>query len=396
MRGLLGRAALLLVLAGACSSIRPSVPPFREAPPKTIAVLPLEGDLAPRGRAIVRRLVGGLLADRGYVRIDDEIVDAELAAAGLAPWNSRWVPDDTTLASLARRLGAGALLVGEDFQDSSLQAGVFYRRGLSGRFRWFDGASGATLWSTEVGRSTTGGVALQSGQVLKALSETVASGSEDRFVRLAAAIALDFTDAVPAHPSATELGERPTVESVRFVAERRALVAGDMLDLEARGTPGGRARADLAGLAMELPLAETSPGTYRARARIDAGMGVAGGPVTVTIYDRFGRASAPRSSAESLAIDAPRLDPPSEVVVESLVARRRLRIRWSESPGAAGYSVARITEGAPESIAVARGAVELEDTVPDPARTVVYAVSAHSASGCFGPPAVSAVVELAP
>jgi len=390
------RALPLVILAalslGACSSA-PKVPPFAGTPPKRIVLLPFEGSLSVRGRAALRRLLGSFLVDRQYIKIDDEIVDTRVAQMGWRPWERGWIPDDASLAGVARALGAGAVVVGQDLRDESVSAGILYRRGVYGTVRWIDAATAKTLWSVEVGSSRTGGVALESGQVLKALSETVESSSDDAFVRLAAKLAFELAEAVPAHPESSEVAVRPQIAQVSAQPGDGVLRPGDMLTLRVNGTPGGRARASFAGIPGAVPLAESEPGVYATSVKILPGMGVAQGPVIATVYDVTGQPSEPRSSPTPVRIDAPRVDSPSEFTASVEPGTRRVRLAWKSAPGAVRYSVARIAGGPPVTLD-AGAAQEWVDTVPAGPSQATYAVAGAGASGLFGPPSATVVVNL--
>jgi hypothetical protein len=397
-----GILTLALASAAACSAATKVVQPLEGEPPSTIAVLPPEGTLSSRSKAILRGLLGSLLADRNYAKLDDEIVDSRLASAGYSPWNPDWLPADEALASFGRSIGAEGLVLAEDFVDDRFSAGVVFRRGLTGTLRLLDARTGKTVWKAEVGSSDSGGVLLESGQVIRALSETIESGGEEAFGHLAANLALDAAEAFPPNSRPRRIPERPRVETVRVTrlgasaSPPDLLVAGDTLEIVARGSAAARGRASIAGLAGDLPLVEEEPGAYRGRLRIEAGHGQGSGPVVVTLYDAFGNTSAPARSGSTWSLFAPRLDPPSSLTATVADGdRRRVRVRWEASPGAAAYLVARVSGGDPVTIE-AGARLELEDVVPAEASVAFYVVSARSAAGAVGPPSAAASVRLEP
>jgi hypothetical protein len=402
----LSSLAAWLALAGAidltaCAASTKLVQPLEGTPPGTIVVLPMDGDLSPRARAIVRRLLGSLIADRKYAKLDDELVDSRLAVAGHAPWNARWLPKDDALAAFGRTLAADALIVGEEFQDSRLSAGIFFRRGLTGRLRLIDSRSGKTIWSADVGSSSSGGLLTGSGQVIKALSETVEAGSEETFARLAASLALDAAETLPENPRPSEAPPPPRVSKVSVVRLRELhgdeaqLAAGDVVQIESIGTPGCRARASLGGGGVGVPLVEAAPGMYRAQVRIEPGQD-GDGPAVATLYDAFGRASEPRRTEAAWQIRSPRLDPPAGVKAELSNARsRRVRVRWEPVPGASGYLIARLGGGAPVTLEPT-DRLEIEEVVPAGSTEVAYVVSARSAAGTVGPPSAAVPVSVSP
>ncbi|HKD99488.1 MAG TPA: hypothetical protein VKE69_00645 [Planctomycetota bacterium] len=389
-------AASAALLAIACSSGARVTRELRGEAPATVAVLPIEGTLSPRAREILRRLVGSFVQGRNYAKLEDEAIDARLAAAGYAPWNPKWLPSDADLAKFARSAGADAVVVGDRFDDTRFSAGVFFQRGLTGRLRVVRARDAETIWSADVGSSSSGGLLLGSGQAIRAVSETVEAGSEATFGRLAAGLALDAIDLLPQHPKEMEVRARPVITDLKVKralelhADGGPLAAGDVVEIEATGTPGARARASIAGRTGDVPLPETAPGVYRGLVPIEPGSGTGSGPAVVVLYDAYGSVSEPRRSTESWTIDSPRLDPPTGVRADA--KGRSVRVQWDSIPGAAGYTVVRAVDASPTQLD-AGIATELVDEVPAGARDVFYVVAARSASRRFGP--TSAPVHVA-
>lgn len=392
------RAALgaLLPLLAACAASAKLTTPLQGPPPATIAVLPLEGgDLPPRARVILRRAIGSFLEDRRYAQLDDGFVDQQLALAGLMPWKPAWAPGDARLAEIGRTMAADALVVAEGFEDSRFSAGVFFRRGLGGRVRMIDARSGATVWSVDAASSDSGGLLTGSGQAIKALSATFNAGSDAAFARLAIALAIDVAEKLPENPNPMEVRPRPAVDAVAVrSAAGEALTAGDVVEIEARGTPRSRAAATIAGRVRDYPLVEVAPGVYQARVRLEPGAGEGEGPATVALRDSYGSTSSPRRSETSVAIFAPRLEVPGGLAAE-IVDReaRRVRLRWSPAPGASGYAVVRNTGGMPVTTKV-DGRIEFQDQVPSTRGSVTYFVSAISPSGAMSAPSSPLVVPF--
>ena len=76
------------------------------------------------------------------------------------------------------------------------------------------------------------------------------------------------------------------------------LKAGDAFTVTLRGTPGGKATFDLGAYATNLPMTESSPGTYVARYTIPAGVNF--GRTTVYGHLSVGGVDAPRAEAAQL------------------------------------------------------------------------------------------------
>ncbi|MFN0206147.1 MAG: hypothetical protein ACKVS6_07515 [Planctomycetota bacterium] len=385
--------ALLLLLSTACRSAPKEFPKFEGQPPATIAVLPIDGSLPPRSSTILRNLMGAFLTERQYSKLDDEFVDAELARSGYSPWNGRWLPGDAELAAFGRSVGVDALVVISGFEDKGFSAAVFYRRGLTGTVRWLDTRNARTLWSADLSASRSGGLLLESGQALKAVSQTVQAGSEESFFRLAASVSRELAEAVPENKNPGALQMRPRVESVSLSSQER-LGPGVVWRVEARGTPRARGIATVDGLAGGFPLVETAPGIYNGTYRVEAGWGEAKGRVNVVLYNSFGDPSETKSSDSMLYVSAVRLDSPRDVRAEVAdAASRKVRVAWSPVAGAAAYDFVRLGTSAPFSVVV--NTTHYEDTIPAGEGSVFYAVSARTSAGNSGPASAPITIALA-
>jgi len=377
-------SAVLSCIVTACGSTSRVTKPLQGTPPATIAVLPLQGgNLTRRGREIVRRVLGSALQYRRYTILDDEFVDEQLALAGHQPWLTDWLPPDAELARFGHGLGVDAILVSEGFQDSSIDAGVFYRRGLEGHLRLLDVASAETFWSVDAGTSASGGALIGSGQIVKALIETAEAGSEATFVRHASGIALDVMDLIP-ESAEREPRQRPQVSAVslRTTGRDATLRPDDRIEVEAHATPRGRATATVGGRLVDYPLVEVADGVYRGSIRIEPGTGDGTGPATVAVVDAFGNASESRQSEASVAFIAPRVEPPAGLAA-TVVDRdhRRVRLSWQAVAGAKEYLVFRsVPSGASRTLAPV-AATEVFDLVPEAETSAVYFVQARLGPG---------------
>lgn len=390
-------AALALALgAGACSIAKDRFPGFRSAPPRTFAVLAPEGTFPERGREIFRRILGTCLAERQYQKLDDAIVDAALTRAGFLPGEERWIPADADLVSAGRTLGADALVLLTGFEDTSVSAAVLYQRGIAGHLRILDVRSGATLWSTDVSTSRLGGLAVESGQVIKALEHNSENGSELAFVRLASSIAHEIAAEIPEGTAPAELQARPTIDGLEVAFDGDRLVPGIEWIATVRGTPRGRAVIGFADLPHEFPLVEESPGLYRGRYRVLPGWGTTKGSFRAVLYDAFGDASRVQVLARVDVVEAPRLDPPgrpSAALADA--AERRVTLTWEPARGVTSYQVVRMGRGAPVSFVIETG-TEFEDRVPSSEERVTYLVSSRSRGGAVGPSSAPVSVEWKP
>lgn len=324
------RLALLLAVLGGTSEVlaSPQNPSAAQAP-KRVVVLPVDGDgsLDSGARELLRSRLGGLLAAAGYDVIDDERADGELTRAGLQPWKPAWLPSTEALAKLVRRLDADGAVVLSGFRASSTQALVYADRGIEGHVALLDVRSLRSVAKKAVSAKRSSGVIVDSGQIVKAIGETAQNGSDQVLAALVIKAALEAAEAMPAPPKrGPATASRPKVDSVevrRGDGSRRsdrALAAGDSVEIEARGTRGGRARASLPGYPGAIPLSEDpATGVYRGRLHIEKGSGEGMGEVVVSIYDSAGRASEPRASDSAWRLAAPRIDRSSSGVPVAVV-----------------------------------------------------------------------------
>lgn len=384
---------IMTALVFSCKS-RAAFPKLSGEAPRTVAVLPVEGTLQIRARSILRRLVGTFLADKQYYKLDDEYLDGELARAGWRPWDEAWIPSDAELAHFGKKAGADALLILTGFEDDRVSAAVFYKRGLAGTVKWFDVRSGSVIWSAPVSASRSGGVLLESGQIIKAVADTAAASGEEQFIKLAAVVALDIVNDLPAGAATAELRERPNVTEITLVS-KADLRAGDTLQIQARGTRRSRGVARVGGTNLQFPLHESAPGVYVGSLRIEPGAGGKAGPVSVVLFDDRGDASEQKLTKESINIVAPRVDPPARVRVDVAAGGNlKYKISWDAVAGAQNYEVVRLGPGGPVSFTIIN-ATTFEDEPPAGVAPASYAVSARTESGILGPPSAAALVAPA-
>lgn len=382
----------LLATGVSCKNVSVKHKEFEGFSPRTVAVLPADGTLPERGRRVLRNLIGSFLQEKQYIKIDDAFVDMELAKAGFEPWREGWIPNDAAIYQFGRALGADAVLCLSGFEDQRFSAGVLYRRGLAGMLRWMDTKTEKIIFTSDLSASKTGGLALESGQVLKAISNTTENGGEEQFARLAASVAFDFINSIPDAKITSELAGRPVVQSLQLKGND-IIYAGQTWGVELRGTPRSRGMVMIEGCPGEYPLHEISPGLYTGEFRADAGLGEVNATISAVLFSLTGDPSEPKNGG-TLRISAPRLDPPNSVNVSILDAtKRETRVVWNSVPGAKGYDVVRLGGEAPMVISGVKGN-EWIDTVPLGIDSVSYAVCAKSESGISGPPSAQAFAIL--
>lgn len=163
------RAPLLpfLLLAAGCSSgltYRLDSGP----PPRTVAVLPFAGQAQLAELDAARALVLLRLRGRGLDVVADDVTDRCLAEHGWLADPSRYDPVAVDAGTVCAALGVDAVLCGTGFHDSSFNLLLVRRHGYSGELALLR-ADGSDWWHASHTAAATGGLLLQSGQVLTEL-----------------------------------------------------------------------------------------------------------------------------------------------------------------------------------------------------------------------------------
>jgi hypothetical protein len=350
----------------------------------TVAVLPVEGTIPARGRMVLRELVRSLLQDKHYATIDPAYLDSELARAGIQPWNERWFPGVDPLLAVAKRCGADAIVRLYDVEDDRVSAGVYYRRGLVGKLSWIDRSTKGELFHYDFSAAKSGGVFLESGQIVKAIAHTTANGSEEQFAELAAEALLDVLEPLPESARPAVLRTRPVISDF-VLSSTGDLAPGSRWSVEVKGTPGCRGAILVSGLPWgELPLHESEPGLYKNEFRVEAGAGEGRATLSAVLYNSAGDPSG-RGAEATLAVRAPRVDPPTGLSVGAADrTTRSVALLWDAAVGADGYEVVRLSPGAaPVSFRCRQP--NFTDRLPDGVESAAYAVSVRPAHGAAGP-----------
>jgi len=295
-----------LALAGCGSLDTRSTPALTSRPPQVVALLPFDArpdDPEAEVRLELFRLIfHSYLSDRGFHALTPEYVDARLRRARLdTPEQVR----TTGAARLGEVLGADALLIGDRIGVSSFQALLAYRRGLSGRFKLVSTRDGQELWHAEATEYDTGGVLVDSGQVIQAVSDTVQAGRDTAYVRLCQLFCRQVTATLPKVVHRDESAEpAPEIASVSVGQGRSGtLRSGDKIEVEVVGTPAAMGAFDLRPLRSGLALVEGAPGRYRGVHTVLPGEAAESVTVTARLTNSFGRVVR-KDAPGTLAIDA--------------------------------------------------------------------------------------------
>jgi hypothetical protein len=343
---------------------------------------------------LFRAIFHSYLTDRGFHALSPEYVDARLRRARLD------TPAEVRTAGAARVgevLGADALLLGDRIGVSSFQALLAYRRGLSGRFTLVSTLDGQELWQAEATEYDTGGVLIDSGQVIQAVSDTVSVGRDTAYVRLCQLFCRQVTATLPRVVHRDEASEpAPEIASVSVgVARPGTLRAGDTIEVEVAGTAAAMGAFDLRPLRAGLVLVEGAPGLYRGVHTVLPGEAAEGVTVTARLINAFGRVVR-KDATGTLAIDA--APPGMPATVRAARAGERVEVSW-DAPGGEGpaaYLVFRSPGPGRGFEPVGRTAERrwVDERAPAEARYQVIAVDVHgNQSFPAGPAAAAAEVR---
>lgn len=285
------RVAALLLFA-ACGGVSHRVHEGVAAP-TTVAVLPAGGPALPEVRATARGLATSWLMARGYDVLDTDWVDQALAMRGWLDGDGSLRANDAAAADLARALGAEAVLVLREVDESEFNVLLLRRHRVDGHFDLVRGVGGV-YWSATHAVGSFGGLLLGSGQLLTEARAVAAQG--------APMATLALVDGFVAEAVAT-LPERARREaepgpSVSFAAVAAEVGGGDgdgrrvRLRVTAESTGGVMARFDVEGLVRGVPMVAVPqrPGTFRGW--YDLSVADAGRSVRVHVEDAFGGRSA--------------------------------------------------------------------------------------------------------
>lgn len=229
-----------------------------EEPGRVVAVLPVRGAASEADRDVLRSMIHAQLSVNNLAVLDTRWVDHVLAREGLLVDADHFAPSAERLREMAEVLGADGIVVGREFAFERLDLLVLYRRGLYGELTWYT-KDGEPYWRASYTAERRGGIALESGQVLNALRDTVDASGSRELVRLA----VDWMDTVFASlPELSLAGvpshEHPTLGPVDVTP----LSTGSGVHVQVAGSEGVLVRFDVEGGPSALPLVEVRSGEY--------------------------------------------------------------------------------------------------------------------------------------
>jgi len=276
---------LALLSLTACSGVHHTV--RSEFPqPATIAVLPLSGGADVGAREATRALLNSRLAARGYRTAELPWVDRVLSERGWlrdpATFPSTKLPIDDVLAAL----GVDAIVVGDDFDESSFNVLVLRRHSFGGALALQ--TKRGPYWSANHSAGAYGGFLLTSGQVFSEIRAQGDHGTPMMTLALIDELVDDVVETVPARKNVVDPGAEPKIAEISTRRET-APDGGTRLVVESTAQPGCSVWLDVLPTSRGIPMVAlpNEPGRYRGTHDVPANDAV----VSIVIRARtpFGR-----------------------------------------------------------------------------------------------------------
>ncbi|HEX6813602.1 MAG TPA: hypothetical protein VF384_18430 [Planctomycetota bacterium] len=235
--------------------------------PQALALLPLQGEADPRLRTLCRALLRSGLQQYGLRVVETEHTDRILAEYGWLADPEQFAPDRIAVADACAALGVDALLVGTGFDEHRFNLLLLRRHAFAGSLLLRRPDGSAALQAS--GSATrTGGLLLQSGQVLDELRAQGEHGTP----RASAALVDSFVDdLLAALPAPGPAAAATAAMAVALLAVDPGIEQhGDESRLTVRGAvpPGTRVWLDLEPDLAGVPASERQ-GTFSVARDVD-------------------------------------------------------------------------------------------------------------------------------
>lgn len=281
------RALLLSPFLVACSGLHHAR--HDEVPrPASIAVLPVGGDAALPVRELARGLLGARLAEHGFLVAEFDVVDQRLAECGWLADPEAFAPGAVAPTAVAHAIGVDAVLLVDDCSETRWNAVLVRRHALSARARIVT-QDGREWWRAEDTVGSTGGLLLESGQLLTALGGLGVHGAGAVSVDRVDELTTDFASTWPVATMAATTGmaaATPRVRRAEIVrsadGERRLVVEAEIASATAVAV------VEIGDATIGVPMAGAGVRT----AAVDLLPTSASGPVRVRARTAFGPATA--------------------------------------------------------------------------------------------------------
>jgi protein involved in polysaccharide export with SLBB domain len=389
----LALAAALAAGAVGCAGLETRLDPdFTRKQPETVAILPFsavpsaDADTTAR-LPMVRQIFDAYFSNLGYHQPSLDDVDQRLRRANLMTPEAIQAAGPKKLGEI---LDVDAVVFGKEFEVSSTSAVIFYRRKITGKISLVGARAGDSLWDAEYTESDTGGVLLDSGQVVQAISATIEVGRDVTFVKMAQAFCRTVVSSLPPATHDESPHDVPpdlTSVTVRVVGTA-PLRAGDRVEVTVAGAPGGRGTFDLKPLHVGLPLSETTSGVYQGVYVVEPGEASASVAVSARLVNRFGATARKEAPAESaFAIDSAPPPPPNAIQVAKTGAGVELQWQPPQNDVVKSYEVFRAPEtGTPFTLVASTADPRWVDPAP-PGPSPAYQIVAVDMNGNVSFPA---------
>lgn len=257
-RALLSAACLALAACGGVHhAVRSELPQ-----PATIAVLPFAGSADVGTREATRSLLNSRLAARGYRTAELPWIDRVMSERGWLRDPAKFTTTKLPIDDVVTALGVDAIVVGDDFDESSFNVLVLRRHSFGGALA-LQTKRGA-YWSATHSAGAYGGFALTSGQVFSELRAQGEHGTPMMTLALIDELVDDVVETVPARKNVAPVEPEPVVANVATTREA-APDGGTRLVVESTAPPGCTLWLDVLPTSRGIPMVAlpNTNGRYR-------------------------------------------------------------------------------------------------------------------------------------
>lgn len=235
---------LALLLLSSCGPIIKLEPELNNTF-SAIALAPIQNNNQIRDERveIFRNLLEADLKNQGYLLLDRSIVNQICKEA-----------ECKDSAKLFEQYNINGLMKISLDSSSSANIGLLSRYALSGQAK-IENQQGKTIYSVQSTASKTGGLILQSGQIIKAIKDLYISSADQTFLSISSQLAEDFSSSLPKQTSNNINQYTSMIKSVN-----KSKIATDFYKVCLEGTPNSI--ASILHSKEKTSLREVSAGRY--------------------------------------------------------------------------------------------------------------------------------------
>ncbi len=314
-------------------------PEIQKHMPSRVAVLPFVNQSESAAAApTVRRSFYNHFSAKNFEDVELTVVDAKLAAAGLADPATLETTDPRKLGEL---LGVDGLVFGRIDSFDRIYAGVGALVTVGAEIRLVHAPSGRVVWKGKDSQST------QEGSIPTTIIGAIASAAEAAMnmrqiviLRTCDELFRAMVTAIP-EPTMVGRGQPPAIVSLLHDSAGRVRRTGDAIHVALTGDPEMTARATLRGLGKTVDLAETKPGVYEGAYVVLPGDDAKDVVITATLENRAGLRSEAADALGGFAVDT--VGPTAPGGLRAEAGDASVRLAWS-APAAddlKGYRIYR-------------------------------------------------------